>query len=487
MNRTALAASLSLITALAAGCQLPIDQWDRQGMSELRITAMVAGTPINALVVTVTAADITTPLVFNLATQNGVAQGTIRIPPGLQRNIDVQAFDSDGNVVAEGSKTIDVKPGQNPPVSIPMVSKAGQVTITVTLGPVSVVVQPAAATVPVASTLQLAVTITAANGDVLAVPADYWATANPAIATVDQNGVVTALLPGMADIIATFAGVAGVSHVTVATPPPPPPAPVPQIAFVSNGEGRDEIYVINADGTNQTRLTDLTTVNDGPAWSPDGAKLAFTSTRDGNLEIYVMNADGTGVVRLTNNAADDLQPAWSPDGSRIAFVSSRDGRYHIYLMNADGSGVAALDNFGDKEFQPAWSPDGTRIAYVVRQETGDNIVVVNQDGTGGRQLTDADDDDPSWSPDGTRIVFTSRQRFTSDIYLMNADGSGVVRLTNNGADNQEPAWSPDGSEIAFASDQSGSFEIYVMSGDGTGVLALTNNPGAHFQPRWRPR
>ena len=67
--------------------------------------------------------------------------------------------------------------------------------------------------------------------------------------------------------------------------------------------------------------------------------IAFVSDRDGNQEIYVMNADGSGLTSLTNNAADDYDPAWSPDGRQIAFYSDRDGNWEIYLMNADGSGL----------------------------------------------------------------------------------------------------------------------------------------------------
>src|SRR5438105_1146558 len=71
-------------------------------------------------------------------------------------------------------------------------------------------------------------------------------------------------------------------------------------------------------------------------------KIAFTSNRDGNDEIYVMNTDGTGVTRLTNDPASDSQPAWSPDGSRIAFTSTRVGNFDIYVMNADGTNVTRL-------------------------------------------------------------------------------------------------------------------------------------------------
>ena len=71
---------------------------------------------------------------------------------------------------------------------------------------------------------------------------------------------------------------------------------------------------MDADGSNQTRLTNNPASDAQPAWSPDGTKIAFNSDRDGNFEVYVMDADGSNQTRLTNNPADDGGPAWSPDG-----------------------------------------------------------------------------------------------------------------------------------------------------------------------------
>ena len=79
------------------------------------------------------------------------------------------------------------------------------------------------------------------------------------------------------------------------------------------------------------------------AFPGTNGKIAFESNRDGNEEIYVMNADGTNQTNLTNNAARDYVPAWSPDGSKIAFGSTRDGNDEIYVMNADGSGQVNLN------------------------------------------------------------------------------------------------------------------------------------------------
>ncbi|NIR36917.1 MAG: hypothetical protein GWN79_09475, partial [Actinobacteria bacterium] len=113
-----------------------------------------------------------------------------------------------------------------------------------------------------------------------------WATARPAIARVDA-GLVTGVLPGEAEIVASYAGVAASAVITVVE------ATLGQIAFRSH---RDD---------------------------PAG-------------DLYLMNADGTGVVRLTTDPSGDFDPDWSPDGSRIAFWSRRDGNPEIYVMNADG-------------------------------------------------------------------------------------------------------------------------------------------------------
>ncbi|MCJ7435292.1 MAG: zinc-ribbon domain-containing protein, partial [Anaerolineales bacterium] len=99
--------------------------------------------------------------------------------------------------------------------------------------------------------------------------------------------------------------------------------PLGRIAFVSNRDGNAEIYVMETNGSNQTRLTNnFEQMQDGfPAWSPDGQKIAFVSNRDDKDEIYVMNADCSNQIRLTDNQAGDYYPDWSPDGKKIAFVS----------------------------------------------------------------------------------------------------------------------------------------------------------------------
>ena len=116
-----------------------------------------------------------------------------------------------------------------------------------------------------------------------------------------------------------------------------------QITFISNRYGKYEVFVMNADGSDQKRLAKNLADWDY-AWSPDSKHIAFNSNRDGNYEIYVMNADGSGQRNLTKNPASDCDYAWSPDSKHIAFISDRDGNKEVYIMNADGSEQTNLTN-----------------------------------------------------------------------------------------------------------------------------------------------
>lgn len=92
-------------------------------------------------------------------------------------------------------------------------------------------------------------------------------------------------------------------------------------------------------------------------WSPDGKRIAFTSARDGNKEIYLMNADGSEQTRLAAHPANDESPRWLADG-RILFTSARNGKGDIYVMNGDGGNVTRLTT--KTAMQPAASSDGKR-------------------------------------------------------------------------------------------------------------------------------
>lgn len=153
-------------------------------------------------------------------------------------------------------------------------------------------------------------------------------------------------------------------------------------------------------------------LNIKPSWSPDGRQLVFESARHGNTTLYIINADGTGERRLTfTGYGDDTHPAWSPDGRTILFDSSRDGAFHLYTIRPDGTDERRLtvrDSSGASMFarHPSWSRDGTHIAFDSDRDGSENVYTMNADSTGSRRLTNGRDRNghASWSPDGSRIV-----------------------------------------------------------------------------------
>ena len=197
-------------------------------------------------------------------------------------------------------------------------------------------------------------------------------------------------------------------------------------ARIALARGRDDIYVMDMDGSNLTNLTeDLDRQAREPDWSPDGQS-----------EIYLMNADGSAKTRITKSDGFDGEPAWSPDGTKIALSSQRMGHQNpeIYVMDMFGANQTRLTD------------NDSHHGYA------------------------------DWSPDGSRIIFSSERDGRSEIYAMNGDGSNQVNLTNNPDDDEEPAWSPDGSKIAFVSNRGDDLgrEIYVMDADGSNAVCVLN-------------
>lgn len=290
---------------------------------------------------------------------------------------------------------------------------------------------------------------------------------------------------------ATFT-VADTPSMICTTPQAAPPAP--EIAFVTERDGNSEIYVMNADGSNQTNLTANPAGDLWPRWSPDGQQIAFISTRDdGDSEIYVMNADGSAQTRLTSDPANDTKPSWSSDGQRIFFTSNRGGfPYQIYKLERDASRPTGWSSpillpVKGAGYDFASSPNGQQIAFSawdggVANVGKTDIYTINVDGTGLKNLSKTPNDyegDPDWFP-SSRIAFDSSEG-GGGIFTMNpADGSGRYQVTPSGL---HPVWSPDGGTIAFKSHRDGNWEVYIVKADdGSGLTNLSQNPANDGAP-----
>ena len=291
--------------------------------------------------------------------------------------------------------------------------------------------------------------------------------------------------------------------------PTPTSTPIPlvtKLAFSSDRDGDHgyyhdgnyEIYMMGADGKDQTRLTSHLQRDKEPSWAPDGDRIAFSSYRDNNWEIYVLNGielnaidPGKDEKRLTANPGHDFRPSWSPEGDVIAFTSSRDMNHEIYVMDTKGVGQQNLTDNPANDLYPSWSPDGSRITFTSDRDGNYEIYrmdVTDFNGSSQKNLINSSSLDyyPSWSPDGSRIAFSSERDGNREIYLMDINGDNQTRLTDNLSTDYDPSWSPDNKWIAFVSDRDGNWEIYKIRDDGTGLTNLTNNPAVDQSPDWSP-
>lgn len=211
------------------------------------------------------------------------------------------------------------------------------------------------------------------------------------------------------------------------------------IAFVTDREGNFDIAIMPPNGTEddvQILTSDSRDNERDPAWSPDGTRIAFVSNRRGGVDnLFVMNADGSNVIQLTEREGANTDPTWSPDSTRIAFVSTRTGDSEIFILDLNSEEEPInLTNNEASDSEPAWSPDGTRMAFVsLRDTTTEEVYVLNlQDNSLINVSNDAAiDSAPAWSPDSVFILFTSQRFGNNDIMKARSDGSGdVTNLTN---------------------------------------------------------
>jgi len=287
-------------------------------------------------------------------------------------------------------------------------------------------------------------------------------------------------------------------------PSPRPPAiaatPHPDglIAFTRTGGPSDDIYLVNADGSDLGAFATDGSFNHWPSWSPDASKLAYASDQAGDrgmFDLYTLEMRTGDLRRLTSDPATwEIQPSWSPDGHHIAFtVVYFDGSANsdILLIDSGGGNITSLTSSEIPEESPEWSPTGDRIAFLSQSDSTQDeydLSVMLADGSDKVLIAQkVGDTGLAWSPDGRWIAFASESASVPTIELVSPDGletrSIQVPLVQSVS---SPEWSPSGDWIAFAGAESGHSGIFIVALDGSAILRVTSNPlpGWDGSPTW---
>lgn len=284
------------------------------------------------------------------------------------------------------------------------------------------------------------------------------------------------------------------------------------IAFDSNRDcfGNDNcanVYYMNADGTNLSRLTSGTqsNYNYNPAISPDGKSLVFSAKVLSNDDIFIINLvnfeisllfKGSGLSGGTGNLS------WSPDGTQIVYDSyvNNDVRNVIEVFDLGAAKTTRLTLNLQDDSDPSFSFDGRKLSFLSSNSSPTGLYVMNVDGANRTFLFgDMYCLQPEFSPTELVIALQCRKTDNSwDLFLYDAVKHKLTQLTSFPADEGSPSWSPDGKSIVFSSNMDDpdyktcsqanfcNYEIYTIKMDGSNLTRLITNDADDNNPDWGP-
>jgi len=220
-----------------------------------------------------------------------------------------------------------------------------------------------------------------------------------------------------------------------------------------------------------------------PVWSPDGARIVYSSHDDRNPDLYLINPDGTNRTRLTLEEGRDDYPTWIPEG----IVYKRENSWHI--VSPETGATRPYLKFDESIDRFAVSPDGSRIALVKRPFGSYHLFLADASGKIIRQLTNElpREIHPCWSPDGKQIAYSGGDGLRNgkwDVYILDVDSGASRKVTTNPGPDWACGWSPDGAWLLITSAYNDNWDIYAIRPDGTNRLRITCHAGNARYASW---
>ena len=298
------------------------------------------------------------------------------------------------------------------------------------------------------------------------------------------------------------------------------------IVFRDSHTGQSEIYVMNDDGSNVRQLTNTPVSEYNPSWSPEGKYILFRRNlgptveqpNAQQLDIFIMDADGSNEKRLTSHPKNDGVPTWSPDGRHLAFSSSRGGWREIYIIELSTGDIRQLtENVDNDAFssRPSWSPDGRHIVHEqVITGGGRHIYITDVAGKNTRPFLKGPQPHligdtviskyaPRWSPDGKYVMYyESHKRYEKERVVRLANH--LIVVDKNGGNPQKlnipkswwlhsACWGAQGTHVLFAGEKDGfqnegkrNYEIYRYHILTEKIIQITTTPHKEYDPHWMP-
>ena len=256
-----------------------------------------------------------------------------------------------------------------------------------------------------------------------------------------------------------------------------------RIAFLSNRGGAQDLFIVAADGTGETRLTNTPEEEGNPGWTTDGKRVLFSVFANDASRLYSIDLEGKNLREIATVPGRGL--ALSPDGKRLVYMAGGWTAMRLMLSSPDGSNAKQINDGTSIAWNVHWSPDGKRLAFTGRppdSTDGLAVFVMNADGSGRRQVTHFAPTEgraqwPVWSPDGRELAIqvNDLEAHSCHIGIVNAATGDARKLAPHTEPylDETPFWFPDGKRIAFQSNRTGRMEVWVMNTDSSGQRQIT--------------